>query len=1693
MSRRRSGALSGSEAAPSHSLKKNSDLSDAIEEIEEDSSIGGESLEENDEEEVRVALKNAFEESGQTLNKQLVLDIQTAFDLLELEEISEKQFLSTLAETFAVKFKKRSEKEATLKYFRTEKNVIKVADFVDFIKKKFSDEDKESGQDSEREKIKVNRPGSAVRRKVEDAAGRKPVRPRSGRSSSSGGDAPAERKDPEESADDTEGSIDGEEKVEDVTDEEEPSPEFHAGERVKARFRGKENKKFYMGKIAKVHKVVDSVSGAGYKFDIEYDDGDKDVRISPEHIVSLEKKAEAGSVSSKSSTRDGSPIPKDKKGSETKQNNMNSAESTSAREEDDDPDSDARAISTPHFSVGDIVEARFRGNPKKPYYKGKIVGVKKESDPSASGSHFVYDIDYDDGDKDRGIAARMIRKTSAVEGTKKPRFSRDDRVKAHFRGKTSKKCYYGRISQVHTEEDTNGTRYTYDIDYDDGDNDKRLSDDVIFVVKDENTPASDESNVDIARFSVGDRVKSHFRGKKTKKCYYGKIANVTKAKGIDGVRYKYDVDYDDGDKDKGLTDDVIYAVEDKAKKSEEPSPPDEVEEDTSVSNVAPFAEGDKVEAQFRGRPKMKFYSGKIEKVNEVKDPISKATTYTYDVLYDDGDKDRGLSEKFIRLKERTTGNAVSEKPKSARYEVGQRVKARFRGRPRSILKRGKITEVHVDAATSSVRYDLEYDDGTKDTSLGESAIQEEDATEEEAPSSDAESAGGTEGAKFSIGDAVKARYKGRRTNPLLRGKITSLRRKKDPITKRFTIAYDIKYEDGRIDKDLTEQHLEADIKELDEEEGKTEQTEDAAKFSEGDRVLSHFRGKKEKKMYPGKIARVHRVRDALTEEWMYKYDIDYDDGDKDRRVDEAMIKRKDSEEESEREKSGPKTGPQKSSVEWKFDLGDKIRARPGGDLLKRHANGEILRRNERYDPLSKKHNCVYDIKYDDGKIDRGVQEKDIEKRDETPIKSDDGETSAPFRVGQRIEAHFRGDKRKKRYAGKIAKVNTRKDILSDKVNYTFDIDYDDGDKDKNIPATVIYSLEPEETEDEDQKEEESVDKRSKMTQGTGSSPAFGEGDRVKARFRGDPRKKFYYGKISVVHKSGSGYLYDIAYDDGDKDSRLKPSVIEKVDETDKKERPKSTEEETAAGAKFDEGDRVEAHFRGDPRKKLYKGTIARVHKARNKEGTQEFVYDIDYDDGDKDRRIQEDMIKKVSTGSTAKSESSAEKGSPAYEEGDKVKVKDKERGKSVLKKAKIVRVHKRRTGMSGIEREYDIHYENGAKEQHVPSDRIDSVVDEAEEDYSSASENEDAAPRQGAVKARGRRKEDGDARRDIRRGDTESTGRWEPSASDNFVGAAPIVEPIASSEFGEGKQLISHARQAEMGMLATDLAQLRVDLLPSLIRLCAEQKARSPNAPDVEYHNEVARVPIRPDELEEWLEARFSVYDRDQEHYISRDGLMSALARLQITLTTRELRAIRSAFRQRHEEDRDTPSRISYKRVAKLFGGSFSTAIGVLESVESMSRSRRTKTRKSSPKRVAKREANGSPARGTTLDELLDNADTSEFFGQLNSAHFPEGTLAHWLQTTASPVEQTNFAEFLTLLSYFERRVGLQQRSNNSSTQTALNSAMPGSRQHSQRPQVESDILQPETVHNGVPAEREDDALIIQLGTRLRAGLRFYT
>ena len=67
------------------------------------------------------------------------------------------------------------------------------------------------------------------------------------------------------------------------------------------------------------------------------------------------------------------------------------------------------------FQIGDRIEAKYRGRGRR-YYPGVIVGCAKKSNNGREGSVYSdggYDVDYDDGDRDRGLSGRFIRERPA--------------------------------------------------------------------------------------------------------------------------------------------------------------------------------------------------------------------------------------------------------------------------------------------------------------------------------------------------------------------------------------------------------------------------------------------------------------------------------------------------------------------------------------------------------------------------------------------------------------------------------------------------------------------------------------------------------------------------------------------------------------------------------------------------------------------------------------------------------------------------------------------------------------------------------------------------------------------------------------------------------------------------------------------------------------------------------------------------------------------------------------------------------------------------------------------------------------------------------------------------------------------------------------------------------------------------------
>ena len=131
----------------------------------------------------------------------------------------------------------------------------------------------------------------------------------------------------------------------------------------------------------------------------------------------------------------------------------------------------------------------------------------------------------------------------------------------------------------------------------------------------EATLAADDAVAAEGAFREGDAVEADFRGRG--RYYAGKITSVRE----DG---SYDVLYDDGDAE------ACVAPESVRRRSEEP------EAARPETGEPAFSVGDAVDARYRGRAKT--YPGAIEKVHE---------DATYDILYEDGEREARVAEALI--------------------------------------------------------------------------------------------------------------------------------------------------------------------------------------------------------------------------------------------------------------------------------------------------------------------------------------------------------------------------------------------------------------------------------------------------------------------------------------------------------------------------------------------------------------------------------------------------------------------------------------------------------------------------------------------------------------------------------------------------------------------------------------------------------------------------------------------------------------------------------------------------------------------------------------------------------------------------------------------------------------------------------------------------------------------------------------
>ena len=151
-------------------------------------------------------------------------------------------------------------------------------------------------------------------------------------------------------------------------------------------------------------------------------------------------------------------------------------------------------------------------------------------------------------------------------------------------------------------------------------------------------------------FKEGDRVEARFRGRE--KYYPGKIRTDRG----DGT---YDVSYDDGATETRVREDLIRAASRR-----------DVDDDSRDGGDAKLRSGDKCEARYRGRDK--WYPGVVGRAN---------VDGSYDVDYDDGERERAVDGRHVRARGGAGGRGRSPARSDDRRgddDENERLKRRLR-------------------------------------------------------------------------------------------------------------------------------------------------------------------------------------------------------------------------------------------------------------------------------------------------------------------------------------------------------------------------------------------------------------------------------------------------------------------------------------------------------------------------------------------------------------------------------------------------------------------------------------------------------------------------------------------------------------------------------------------------------------------------------------------------------------------------------------------------------------------------------------------------------------------------------------------------------------------------------------------------------------------------------------------------------
>jgi len=255
-------------------------------------------------------------------------------------------------------------------------------------------------------------------------------------------------------------------------------------------------------------------------------------------------------------------------------------------------------------------------------------------------------------------------------------FSAGDRIEANYRGQG--RWYSGKVGRDGTVDGT------YDIEYDDGEREVGVPEGLIRA---QGVPETTKATaLAPSKFADGDKVEANYKGKGT--WYSGKISRV-RANGA------YDIEYDDGERELGVAEGLIRALD---------IPDTSVEVAVTAAETTPkFADGVQIEANYKG--KGTWYSGKISRVR---------ANGTYDVAYDDGERELGMAEGLIRtqdIPDTSSAFAVT----TAQFADGDKVEGNYKGK--GTWYPGRISRIR-----GNDLYDIAYDDNTVENNISATLI-----------------------------------------------------------------------------------------------------------------------------------------------------------------------------------------------------------------------------------------------------------------------------------------------------------------------------------------------------------------------------------------------------------------------------------------------------------------------------------------------------------------------------------------------------------------------------------------------------------------------------------------------------------------------------------------------------------------------------------------------------------------------------------------------------------------------------------------------------------------------------------------------------------------------------------------------------------------------------------------------------------